>query len=185
MQRSLKFIPNETWYYYTFYNTYDDEQREYRYERHSKLVEQIHCQAKSRCEEQYPRSKHNSSFIYRIPIINNDVADKNVEKTETLEVVDTINMETQNDHIYNVSPMLYALEDQKISPFRRMGEFAVQLVENTTVIIFQAPGYNCNFLSVIMYPLLQYEKLMKIITLPKVATGMLICDLILLVLILY
>ena len=180
MQRSLKLIPNETWYYYTFYNTYEDEQREYRYERHTKQVERI--QAKSRCEEQYPRSKHDSSFIYSNPIMNNDMADTNIERTE---VVNIIHMETQNDHIHNVSHMLYPLEDQNISPFHRMEKFAAQLVERTKVIIFQAPGINYNFLGVIMYSSLQYEKLMKIITLPKVATGMLICDLVLLIFILY
>ena len=41
MQRSLCDFPTEIWYYYTFYNSCDDEQREYRCERRTKQVERI------------------------------------------------------------------------------------------------------------------------------------------------
>jgi hypothetical protein len=185
MQRPLKFIPSETWYYYTFYNSYDDEQREYRFERHTKQVERM--QSKPRCLERYICSKHESSLNYRNPVKNNDLAVANMKSTEALIVRDTLSVEKKKDHIHDASPILCLLGDQKISPFQRVGESAAQLVEHTKVIIFQTNGNNYNFLRVTLYlwSSLQYEKLMKIITLPKVATGILLCDLILLVLILY
>ena len=179
MQRSLKLVPSETWYYYTFYNSYDDEQREYRYERHTKQVERM--QSKSRCEERHILSKHDSPLIYCNPRNINDMTVTNMKRTETLEVDDTFSSEKQKEHKCEVSPIPMPYLIRRLT----VREYAVQLVENTKKILNQANGSNFNILSVAMYSSLQYEKLMKIITLPNVVTGMLICDLILLVLILY
>jgi hypothetical protein len=81
MQRSLKKFPNETWYYYTFYNSYDDEQREYRYERNTKQVERIQS-TPNNCYERYQRHEQNSTMNYDIFIRNESSESKKNRKLD-------------------------------------------------------------------------------------------------------
>ena len=172
MQRSLDRIPQETWYYYTFYNSYDDEQREYRYEPNTKHVERI--QSKScQSEHQYTRPIPDLHTMEHGTLIRDDSADVSKARSDA-----TVGAQNQ---------MLHFTEDQHFSRFPcANNNRSKQLEEAATGTIYQELAIvNVFVKDVARYFSAQYEKGMHILTLPEVATGLLLSNVILLAVIIY
>ena len=183
MNRSLKAFPNETWYYYTFYNIYDDEKREYRFDRHSKQVERILAEP-SHHDEQYLRSELDSSKQYES--IQHENADTRKILSETLMDNEPYSETGAPPVGHNVITVLSLLDDQQLSRLLNFENYAiVQRVVNTSRKVYQEQANNHKlFRDVVKYSSCQYEKILCVLTSSSVATSMLLSNLILLVLIL-
>ena len=172
MQRSLDRIPQETWYYYTFYNSYDDEQREYRYEPNTKHVERI--QSKScQSEYQYTRPIPDLHTMEHGTLIRDDSADVSKARSDA-----TVGAQNQ---------MLHFTEDQHFSRFPRTNNNRSKQLEETATrkTCQELANVNVFVKDVARHFSAQYEKVMHILTLPEVATGLLLSNVILLAVIIY
>jgi hypothetical protein len=181
MHRSLKNIPNETWYYYTIYNSYDDEREEYRCERNTKLVERIQSKPPSN-QKQYQQSKHDSSSINYETLIRNSSTDltKIVTATNVRVETDSVTQPYKNDH--SVDTKQYLPENKRSSHVSRL----LLRVASITKEILQKLSCNCNlFRHIVKYFSCWYENILNVLISPSVATGMLLSNLMLLILILW
>lgn len=172
MQRSLKSIPQETWYYYTFYNSYDDEQREYRYERYTKHVERIQSKL-CPCEDQCTRTKSDCHAMEQGTFNRNDSADASRTRSDA-----TVGAQNQ---------MLHSIEGLQFSRLPHTSKIRSTQQEEavTGAICRELANISAFVRNIARYFSMQYEKVMHILTLPEVATGLLLSNLILLVVIIY
>ena len=185
MQRSSKFFPQETWYYYTFYNSYDDEQREYRYERHTKQVERVPSKQSLDgtllCQQTIPKY-----FMKNDTFIRKNLTDSSVIVSETIEGVEDHSANVLHTCSRTANTMISILEDQQHPQLQIFKNYASnQLEAMVKGELFQKLTYSHKFSQdIIRYFSCQYERMLYIITSPNVATGMLLSNLILLWLVL-
>ena len=171
MQRSLCDFPTEIWYYYTFYNSCDDEQREYRCERRTKQVERI--QAKPGNDHERYRMSNQSSSINHSTLIGNLSTDAKIIVAATIVDIKTHTAHVMPLYGLKVMTMQGLLQDQRSSQY--IDTISQRLVKRTRKVFWKSSNRNI-FRDIMMYYSCQYERILHILISPNVATGMLLSN---------
>jgi hypothetical protein len=157
MHRPSKCGQMETYYYYTFYNSYDDEPRTYRYVPQTKQAEWI----KPRRQQTQQRSPFQPTGIRQHSIDSAVKRDETVLNNTSLQKCTFEKNSTCDPNINLASAILL---DKDLS--------TIEHYQNDKIV--QQSATSC---------FTQYEAIMNVLTSPNVATAMLLSNIVLLVLV--